>query len=197
MEPLLEAITNGDSELVRQIITDGTNVNIKDHNGDTALMYTCQYDLLEMAKVLVDLGADVNIKDNNGNTALMLLCMSNQDEENDHFDDIVEFVQFLLKSGADINTQNLHGETVLDILDPDEEEIIAILKKWPTTMGLFINEKLGFPLDVGNLTDLAEFEGTRDPSGGKKRKSKKNNKKSKKNKKKTKKNKRKSNKRKK
>jgi hypothetical protein len=107
----------------------------------------------------------------------------------------VKFVEFLLSSGADINIKDSDGDTVLDIVkvyfpdkNPKKKIIINILENWPITMALVINKELKYPLDPNSLMDLAEFEGTRQPSGGKKRKSKKNNKKSKKNKRKSNKN---------
>ena len=185
MEPLLAAITNGDSKLVKQIITNGTDVNIQDHNGDTALMYTCQYDLLKMAEVLVSLGADVNIQDNNGNTALMVLCLVNP---NNVFNDIVSFVKFLLVSGADINIRDNTGHTVLEIVKntfPDnhpikKNKIINILEKWPVIMGILGLQQSGAynSMDLRNIEDLFQYMGISE--GGKKRKSKKNKKKSKK-----------------
>lgn len=46
-------------------------INIKDNEGKTALMYAAKdKDNLEKVKLLIEFGADINTKDNDGNTAL-------------------------------------------------------------------------------------------------------------------------------
>jgi hypothetical protein len=187
---LLQAVDSNNSELVKQLIRQGANVNFQYDHGVTCLMHACQHDLLQMAKLLVSLGADVNIQDSLGNTALILLCLVNPDNV---FNDIVPFVKFLLVSGADINIRDNTGHTVLEIVKntfPDnhpikKNKIINILEKWPVIMGILGLQQSGAynSMDLSNIEDLFQYMGISE--GGKKRKSKKRNKKSKKRKRKS------------
>ena len=62
--------TNGVSE-VRAVLGVISDINEKDKNGMTALMWAAwKNPNLEVIKVLIDAGADASLTDNNGNTAL-------------------------------------------------------------------------------------------------------------------------------
>jgi hypothetical protein len=62
------------------LIDNGADVNAKDNDGWTALMYAAFSGYTETAEVLIDNGADVNAKDNDGLTALMIAEGNDQTE---------------------------------------------------------------------------------------------------------------------
>ena len=57
-----EAAASGNIEAVRQHIAAGTDVNIKDDDGFTALYFAAQEGQKEIAELLIEKGADVNVK---------------------------------------------------------------------------------------------------------------------------------------
>ena len=81
--PLIYAINSGNYDLAKFAIRNGADVNAKDNDGDTALMWASSCGLyeflsssqveeyLEIVKYLVENGADVNAKNNYCVTALM------------------------------------------------------------------------------------------------------------------------------
>ena len=115
---LIEAVKNNDINRVNSILNNGkANINAKDRDGWTALIWaSCKGDL-EIVKLLVESGADIDAKDNDGWTALMRASWRGY----------LEIVQYLVEIGADINIKNKDGKTALDL--SDTEEIKEVLRK--------------------------------------------------------------------
>ena len=80
------------------------DVNMKDNDGNTALMSAVCREDYNTVKLLLDNGADVNMENKYGRTALMYAV------------DIEYYntVKLLLDNGADVNMQNKYGGTALD-----------------------------------------------------------------------------------
>jgi len=60
-DDLYETVGNGDVEKWQRLITHGADVNFKDDDGWTALMYAV-FGRTEVAELLIQVGADVNAK---------------------------------------------------------------------------------------------------------------------------------------
>jgi len=90
-------------EVIKLLIESGTNINVKNSNGWTALMFAASRNNTEVVKVLISAGADINAKNNYGWTALMYAAL----------DGSKEAVKFLIDAGADINAKNSEGWTAL------------------------------------------------------------------------------------
>ncbi|ORX59263.1 ankyrin [Piromyces finnis] len=91
------------SEAVPILLKNGADINIRNNNGETALLASCKYGYYDVSKMLIDCGADVNIPDNEGNTPLLVSCYK---ERFLHNKDLVEY---LIEHGADINKANKNG----------------------------------------------------------------------------------------
>jgi len=121
--PLHLAASEGDVELVKELLEQGLNVNARDMHGLTPLHVAALKGHTEVAKVLLEHGADVNAREECfENTPLHLTL------EKGH----LEVVKVLLEHGADINAENSFGETPKDIASGRSKDIEQFLKwnKW-------------------------------------------------------------------
>jgi len=76
-ETLIEAVKDGDTPSVKVFLDKGVNVNAKDNDGMTALMWAVVNDQTAIAKLLIDAGADIYPKNHQGNTASTLAAKGN------------------------------------------------------------------------------------------------------------------------
>ena len=63
---LIDASGEDDTEIVRILIAAGADVNARDNDGETLLIWAADHGHTEFAKTLIAAGADLNVKDNNG-----------------------------------------------------------------------------------------------------------------------------------
>jgi len=97
-------------EKVEKEIQNGVDVNARDKEDRTPLMFAAGYNKNpEIIKTLLAAGADVNAKDKNGTTALMK-----------GFDKYPEIIKTLIDAGADVHAESKFGYTVLSCyLNPE------------------------------------------------------------------------------
>jgi ankyrin repeat protein len=88
----------GLTKLVRELVLEGVNPDIKDANGVTPLMLAAGHGSVDVAKVLIEAGASVNSVDNTGCSLLYKAADLNQ----------VAFVQLLVEQ-KDINVNFSHS----------------------------------------------------------------------------------------
>ena len=88
---------------IRSCISAGVDVNAKDNDGWTALIYAACYGHTEIAKLLIADGADINARDNYGCTALIYAAINGY----------TEIARLLLSAGADVNIKDNDGNTAL------------------------------------------------------------------------------------
>jgi len=101
--------------VVQALLAKGADVNDKDSNGETALMWASRFGHLGVVQVLLAKGADVNAKMGNGRTALMVASSNAFDwiYHLEHLDQRLDVVQALLAKGADVNAKGNNGLTAL------------------------------------------------------------------------------------
>ena len=107
-----EAADEGNIEVVKQHLADGTDVNEKDDVQMTPLHYAYTK---EIAELLIENGADVNAKDDGGGTPLNDAAFSGHKE----------IVELLIAKGADVNAMRFDGTPLH--LAIGHKEIIEIL----------------------------------------------------------------------
>jgi ankyrin repeat protein len=100
-EDLFAAAMSGDLPKVERLIAAGANVNAKDNNSGTALIWASARGHEGVVQALLDKGAEVNAKDNNGRTALMFASLNGSKVA----------VQALLSKGAEANARAKDGNT--------------------------------------------------------------------------------------
>jgi ankyrin repeat protein len=102
---LSSAITAGNLEIFKFLLTKDTDVNRSGFAGGTLLMLAAEGDF-EIVRLLVERGADVSRKDDEGQTALMKAVGSYKESS-------IPVMNFLIDHGADVNAVNNKGETAL------------------------------------------------------------------------------------
>lgn len=93
--PLMRAALDGNTERVRELISEGADINQRDDNDRTALMFAVINRHYETMKVLLECGADVNAKSNKEGTALMAAALAGD----------LQMVRALLDKGADVHAR--------------------------------------------------------------------------------------------
>jgi ankyrin repeat protein len=58
-------------EVIKVLVAEGANINLKGQYGLTALMWAAICNYINAVEALIEAGADLNIRDNDGNTAIM------------------------------------------------------------------------------------------------------------------------------
>lgn len=96
--PLYFAMERNDVAMVRELVSRGADVNLKNVRGMTALMIASGSSAPEVVKFLLDAGADVNLRDDDGKTALNIA------EDSEKFYGVTEereeIIRMLKQSGA-------------------------------------------------------------------------------------------------
>jgi len=135
---LIEAAKNGDTVSINALLDAGADVNAKDVEGETALMWAARGGYTETAQSLLDAGADVNTKAREGThsfragvsgvfknwsgsaTALLYATVIGHPE----------IVKILVQAGADVNQKDRNGTTLLTLAtQAGHTEIVELLKK--------------------------------------------------------------------
>lgn len=99
----LKAVKKGDIERIKELISQGADVNAKDNRGMTPLHQAAFYGQREVAKVLIVRGANVNETDTAGQTPLHIAANFG-----------AKFIpELLLANGASISARDKAGNTPL------------------------------------------------------------------------------------
>ncbi|XP_041102121.1 ankyrin repeat domain-containing protein 12-like isoform X1 [Polyodon spathula] len=110
--PLHMAAIRGDTKQVKELISLGADVNVKDFAGWTPLHEACNLGYYDVAKVLIAAGAEVNTQGLDDDTPL-------HDASSSGHRDIVKL---LLRHGGNAFQANKCGERPVDVADTEELE---------------------------------------------------------------------------
>ncbi len=115
------AALEGQTEEVRTLLTKGADVNAKDDEGRTALMFAVINLHLDTAKALLEHGADVNARADDGGTALMLAASCGD----------AGIVRVLLDKGADLKGSYVQtGKTAATLAaEKGHTPVVDLLKR--------------------------------------------------------------------
>ncbi|XP_057712850.1 ankyrin repeat domain-containing protein 12 isoform X1 [Corythoichthys intestinalis] len=110
--PLHMAAIRGDAKQVKELISLGADVNVKDFAGWTPLHEACNLGYYDVAKVLIAAGAEVNTQGLDDDTPLHDASSSGHKN----------IVKLLLRHGGDAFQANKRGERPVDVADSKELE---------------------------------------------------------------------------
>lgn len=116
----------GKTELVKQHIAAGTNLNSKEPmGGSTPLITACLFGKTEVALELIKAGVDLNLKNNDGSTALHVAAFFCR----------TEIVEALVKNGADQILKNNAGATALESVSAPFAQVKGIYEFFGKELG--------------------------------------------------------------
>jgi len=95
-----------DERLVRKVLRKGADVNARNLNGETPLLFACLAKNLSVVRCLLDHKANVNLKTEAGETCLHWAIRSND----------IKLVSFLLSKNVDVSVAGKNG-TALDVVE--------------------------------------------------------------------------------
>jgi len=116
---LLMASQTGNIKEVRSLISQATDVNVRDEYGWTPLLWAAMHGHTDIVRILLVSGANPNTRNKYGWTPLMWAAGQGYSE----------IVRSLLASGARINAQDRNGWTAMMwAWDGNHQETVAILR---------------------------------------------------------------------
>jgi len=105
--PIILSSMYGAKDVFNYLVDKGVDLSVKDYIGNTALMYSCLTNNLEMTNILIQKGYSVTETSNNGYTPLM------------HASQIIgintDIMDTLIRKGADVNYQNAKGQSAFSV----------------------------------------------------------------------------------
>ena len=114
----MRAAREGHKEIVATLAEKGANLEEKDKNGRTALMYAAEGGHKETVAILAEKGAKLEVKDEDGLTALMMAALGGHKET----------VAILAEKGTKLEVKDKNGLTALMITAGEgQKETVAIL----------------------------------------------------------------------
>ena len=106
---LSHASSQSNEDVVRALLENGANPNLRAHNGWSPLYQAARFAYVDTARALLDAGADVDLPDNDGLTPLMVAIIRGRVIDLS----VGRITTLLLLRGADPNRQDKDGNTAL------------------------------------------------------------------------------------
>jgi len=143
---LFTACVKNQPNIVKLLIEAGANVNAKNDDNFTSLMFTSYNGYEEIVKLLIDTGANVSAQDKRKYTALIYATQANK----------IKIVKLLIEAGADINARDNFENTALTyVYRNSNREIIDLLKRYGAKD---VNESLHDILKPKSYEDIKNIQ---------------------------------------
>ena len=103
--PLIKSSAKGNAKIVKKLLQNKPNINIKDFKGQSALFWACKKNRKMIVEILLNANANPNICENKKNKSpLMIACQNGN----------VEIVQTFIHNEVDLNLKDIDGKTALE-----------------------------------------------------------------------------------
>jgi tankyrase len=142
-ELFLNALINGDKELIDLFVRAGINIHFEDEKGTPSVLIAMKKSYTVIVRILLNAGADINARDKMGITLLMLACGKSTQSYKEIVELLInkgalinehdrlgytplllslsggsaEIAELLIEKGADVYAQTKHGETALSLAE--------------------------------------------------------------------------------
>ncbi len=129
----------GDLKAIKQHISIGSDLNVKDQFGSTPLIIATTFNKVEVAKALIEGGADLSLTSADGSTPLhtaAFFCRK-------------DIVEMLIANGADKTIKNNYGSTPYESVISNFSDVKPIYIQLNKDLG-----PLGLKLDYDELENL-------------------------------------------
>jgi ankyrin repeat protein len=111
-------INNNKLSLCKLLIEKGTDLNLRDNEDNTPLMYATYQNNLDICELLIEKGADLNLKNTEGTTSLMISILENNSN----------ISKLLIEKGADLNlTDNEDNTSLMLSIEKNNFDICKLL----------------------------------------------------------------------
>jgi ankyrin repeat protein len=110
-DPLVDAVRSGSIEKAKKLIEDGYDVNSKDREGFTALMFSAEMGNLELVKYLVTHGADVNATNKYMANALHKVLDAEKPGTKKLSAERIQIAHYLINNGIDVRAKGYNDTT--------------------------------------------------------------------------------------
>jgi ankyrin repeat protein len=114
--PLMQATREGDIGIVQELLNQGVDLNLRNHDGNNAIWFACFANHLDLVNLLASAGIDLDNQNDNGATVLMYCASAGK----------TPLVARLLELGANPHLKNLDDFRALDFAST--LEILRILQ---------------------------------------------------------------------
>ncbi|MFY0594653.1 ankyrin repeat domain-containing protein [Roseivirga sp.] len=135
-QTLFEAAFLGNLENVKKHIAAGTDLNLRDDFGSTALGIAATFGKTDIAQALIEGGADLEATGADGSTALHTAAFYGR----------VEIVKALLKKGSNVGAKNSYNGTALESVQVPFEQVKPVYDQIARDL-----RPLGLKLDYDQL----------------------------------------------
>ncbi|ASS96814.1 ankyrin repeat domain-containing protein [Peribacillus simplex] len=126
-EQLIQAVERKETERIRSLIEQGSDINTQDPQGRTATMIATYNNDEETAKILIEAGADVNIQDDMKNSPFLYAGAEGY----------VDILKLAIEAGADPSITNRYGGTAL--IPASEHGYVEVIKELLTNTDIDVN----------------------------------------------------------
>ncbi|BAZ00521.1 hypothetical protein NIES37_45130 [Tolypothrix tenuis PCC 7101] len=146
LQKFFDAVMEGDTTTVRQLVAQGLDINSLNEDGSTAVHCAVVGGNVKMIELLAELGVDLNRLNEDGKTPLMSAIGMYAFQ--------ARALRALIRAGADINYKDQEGYTVLNyvVLDSVIPQVFTkILWKAGAQYGCWKGTEIHLAAEIGNI----------------------------------------------